>query len=168
MVFVSGGGSYEVHITNPSGEPLELRGSPGRCLGEPGLRPVPGASALTVDHPLAHDCPECRAPAGFFCVPVREDERPLCPTHRTRHAAAGAAVHDPDECYLCGSDLSAWSHLPAPQRIGKVGGFELTDDGGRVHIGSLCHSCWFPDGFWRAVEKKMRERAVGEQMELFR
>lgn len=121
-------------------------------------RAAPGAGALTDDHPLAHDCPECGARAGFFCEPVGDEPRPSA-THPARHASAGALVHEPLSCFLCGADLSGFRKLPYGERIFKIAGFHVVDDAGRAHLGSLCWPCHHPDASWHAVAEKIRADA---------
>lgn len=88
--------------------------------------------------------------------------------HAPRRKLAGQPLreilHDENSCFLCGTALPDKSPTEA---IGEVGGFHVAV-GDEAHTGALCYSCWFPAGFGRKVEAKIRERQVGEQMELFR
>lgn len=61
-------------------------------------------------------------------------------------------------------DLSAFAGLPLRECLGAVAGFHVSAPNGANHLGVLCYSCWYPTGFWKAVETKIAREVVDATM----
>lgn len=113
-------------------------------------------------NPLDYPCAACGARARTATDEGEYCKRPSGHTlyganfHTPRRRLAGhyepLVIHDESACFLCGVELPDKDPIEA---MSEVGGFHVSVDG-VGHAGALCYPCYFPDGFWRAVEHKIR------------
>lgn len=113
-------------------------------------------------NPLDHPCVICGARARSETESGERCKRPSGHTrygggfHIPRRRLAGhyetVILHDESACFLCGAELPDKDPIEA---MSEVGGFHVAVDG-VGHTGALCYPCYFPDGFRRRVEHKIR------------
>lgn len=120
-------------------------------------------STVVRRNPLDYPCVHCGARArtetdeGEYCKRPSGHRLYGANFHTPRRRLAGhyetVILHDESACFLCGTELPDKDPIEA---MSEVGGFHVVVDG-VGHCGALCYPCYFPDGFWRTVEHKIRE-----------